>query len=153
MRWWLRSGHGMTWCWCAACIFKSTVALQRTFRHLKALCLPGASITHVGVVFPAKRTGEADNTFHYPSLFINDMFTMVAGGLTSSVCLLKWKQKCIHSVHMLMAWRVFIRNLLAMNFQLCLKSCVSHKGNIISQQSLPVLHLDDAVRKSALQRS
>lgn len=54
---------------------------------------------------------------------------------------------------MLMTWRIlYIISLLSV-FQLCLMSCVNDKGYVLSQQSLPVLHMDDAVRKSTLQRS
>lgn len=52
-----------------------------------------------------------------------------------------------------MTWRIpYIMNLLSV-FQLCLMSCVNDKGYVLSQQCLPVLHVDDAVRKSALQKS
>lgn len=50
---------------CLFCMFNSTGAVQCTFDHHKALCLPGTSSNHVGVILPAETTSEADNASHH----------------------------------------------------------------------------------------
>lgn len=140
-------GIGSAECWC---VFKSDGASPGNISELTLCCQTQLTITRV--VLLAETTWEADNPSHYTFLFLNNMFTVVAGRMTSRVCREMGETK-VFSVWMLMTCRISSIMILLSFFQLCLMSCVDDKDWVLFEQCLPVPHVDETAENMHCKRA